>query len=267
MWLIPVVVVLAAVLLLVLRARAARARLEAWRQEVAAGYRTWLAEHRPDLPFDSEDHASQELLWEAAEGVSAGDLPALYRAFAGVRARGLAPFPEPLQLKVHLQRVLPLLIPAHLVAALPRAVVTPLPDLRLAVLYTVEGAFPGAYLTLAQVEEHGLDPAAVHGVSLAVLRQRFDGAVVQEVLATGEPRTLSTDDPTTASRLLLIPEHLPPGTSLTARIPHPTTLHLAPFPPGFGSGSSADLPSLTSTLFEVSLEGLTLARPFDPREN
>jgi hypothetical protein len=153
-----------------------------------------------------------------------------FRVCAAAALEAPRPLAGGFELKVHGPRLLPRLVDeafAAVLAALPSPpVVGRSPELGVALLYVVadEEGFP--YLTEAHLASAGVDREGVHGVSLAVLRQRLEEDEIARALA-GETVRLESADGLAPSRLLILPERLGPGEELVARVPAPTTLILS----------------------------------------
>lgn len=182
-------------------------------------------------------------------------------------ASPLVPLAGPLSLKLHGPRLLPR--PAHpeTVLALPEReppAVGRSPGLAWPLLYVIAGSEPAAYLPEAAVREAGIDVRALHGVAIAVLRQRLDPRPVERALA-GEVVEVRPADGCGAARLLLLPELLAPGQRLAALALDPATLLLAPPAEGerlaarVRAGGPEPREALLDAVLEVSAEGVAVA--------
>lgn len=218
-----------------------RARRAAWRRaagELQASLERDGWQARPAGPRTVEIVQRDELL-------AAVDLDrlerALTRAPADQRRRVLrtvaaaagqrpAALPGPYALKRHGVLTVPRLASEGLLvvtAALAPVTGDPLAGEGPRVVYQLLGE-PG--LTL--VAEHhlaaaGIDQRDLHGVALAVLRQRSDLAGAVAAARAGELVSIASEDGCGGSRLLLVAEHLSAGEQLFAAAPEPALLVVA----------------------------------------
>lgn len=229
--------VVAAVVVWHLRRRAAARRAACGEQFAAL-----LARRRPELSLGQAD-ASRWLLRRGATELAAVDPAALTRAAAGdeegrrrlflavadAAAGGPRPLAGPFDLKVHGARVLPRLADGGLrLLRLEPAVRFVAADAAgLETLYVVNGDSRPAYLTEEHLRDAGIDARDLHGVALAVLRQRFDDSQVRAALGDRRAVAVEPPDGCGASRLLLLPEALGAGERLLAAAPSPALLLVA----------------------------------------
>ncbi len=141
---------------------------------------------------------------------------------ADAARHGPRPFAGEFDLKRHGSRVLPRLADEglELLSLEPRPVRHTAADSGgLATIYLVDGEPRPAYLAEEHLRGAGIDARDVHGVALAVLRQRFEEAPVRAALAGGEVAVIAPEDGCGASRLLLLAEVLRGGEALFAAAP------------------------------------------------
>jgi hypothetical protein len=142
----------------------------------------------------------------------------------------LVPLAGPLSLKLHGSRLLPRPSHPETLVALSRQAppaVGRSAELACPLLYVVAETEPTAYVPEAAVREAGIDVPALHGVAVAVLRQRLDPTPVARALAGDEVVEVRPADGCGAARVALLPELLAPGERLTAVALDPATLLLA----------------------------------------
>ncbi len=145
-------------------------------------------------------------------------------------ASPLVPLAGPLSLKLHGPRLLPRPSHPETLAALPRRAAPAVgrsAELACPLLYLVAETDPPAYVPEAAVREAGIDVPALHGVAMAVLRQRLDPTPVARALAGDEVVEVRPADGCGAARLALLPDLLAPGEHLAAVALDPATLLLA----------------------------------------
>lgn len=169
-------------------------------------------------------------LTRAAAGRGDGDRERLLLSVADAARHGPRPFAGDFDLKRQGPRTLPRLAdeglglldlgaPAVRHAAVEAAGLT--------TVYVVDGAPRPAYLTDEHLAGAGIDARDVHGVAIAVLRQRFEEEPVRAALAGGEAALIETADGCGGSRLLLLPEALRRDEAVFAAAPTPGRLLVA----------------------------------------
>ncbi len=225
--------------------------LVVWRRRLAASRRRLchdrlaelLAEERPSLRL-VEAEASGWRLERDGRRLAALNVGALTRAATGDEGRRRRLFlaladaaesgPRPLagafELKDHGSRTLPRLADeglAVLELEPPPARFTATEAGELPFIYVVDGEPRPAYVTVEQLAAAGIDARDLHGVSQAVLRQRFDEAVVRGALDGGAAVELAPEDGCGGSRLLLLAEALAGDETLFAAAPSPALLLVA----------------------------------------
>lgn len=94
--------------------------------------------------------------------------------------------------------------------------------------YVIDYDGPQVQLMYQEVEEYGLDGAALHAVALENLRRRFPVEEVRQVIETGESRRSGNDGSVESAKLLLVQEYLQAGEELAAVIPYASNLVLNP---------------------------------------
>lgn len=147
---------------------------------------------------------------------------------------------EKLDLAEHGDRLLPRLVDGAFLAELPPDAAdlprTPLGDTGLLVVYVLDHDEAVAYLTRPQLEDLGLDVAALHDRALENLGRRFPAEAARRAIeeATGGRglSVLKSGDSYDAARLLLLPRHLREGEVVAAAVPDRDTLAVAPVPEG-----------------------------------
>ena len=146
---------------------------------------------------------------------------------AELLTRPLVPMQGPLSLKVHGPRVgLHLVDPLVLDLLAPdaRPAHRPEAELGLAATYRVDGRADRC-VTEDHLSEQAIDTRDLHGIALAVLRQRFDEDLARR-LDAGESALIESDDGTAVATLLLLPDFLAPETRIEARLEGPDRLVL-----------------------------------------
>lgn len=229
--------VLALVVLVWHLRRRAAARRALCRRQLAE----LLAELRPELSVVAAEPGRWQLtrngarlaevdaraLGRAAAGASADRRRRLFLALADAAERGPRPLAGELDLKSHGARILPRLADPglDLLADEPRAArYTDADAAGLATIYVVDRAPQSVYVTEDQLQGAGIDARDLHGVALAVLRQRFDDRPVRAAVDGGGTVTIAPPDGCGGSRLLLLAEALGAGESLYAAVPAPERL-------------------------------------------
>ena len=162
----------------------------------------------------------------------ADDEPAqrLLLAVADAAAQGPRPLAGDFDLKSHGCRTLPRLADEGLplLTLEPKAVRhTAADSAGLPTIYLVDGEPQPVYLTDEHLAQTGIDARGLHGVALAVLRQRFDEAGARTALDGGKAVILRPADGCGGSRLLLLPEILRQGESVFAAAPAADRLVIA----------------------------------------
>ena len=94
-------------------------------------------------------------------------------------------------------------------------------------MYQVDGEPAPVYVTDDQLRGAGIDARDLHGVSLAVLRQRFEEAKVRAALDGDRVVAIEPSDGCGGSRLLLVAEALEGDEELFATAPSPALLLVA----------------------------------------
>ncbi|MFQ5350887.1 MAG: hypothetical protein ACE5EG_10630 [Thermoanaerobaculia bacterium] len=153
----------------------------------------------------------------------------LFLAVADAAARGPRPWAGEFDLKSHGRRTLPRLadeglgllalepMPVRFTAAEPGDLPT---------IYLIDGEPEPVYVTDEHLADAGIDTRDLHGVALAVLRQRFDESEVRSALI-GRVVRIAPADGCGGSRLLLLPEALGDDEALYASAPAPDLLLVA----------------------------------------
>lgn len=195
-----------------------------------------LAERRPELSVVAAEPGRWQLIRggarlaevdaravsRAAGGGGADRRRRLFLALADAAEHGPRPLAGELDLKSHGANTLPRLADPglDLLADEPRpARYTAADAAGLATIYVVDGAPQPVYVTEDQLQGAGIDARDLHGVALAVLRQRFDERPVRAAVDGGETVTLAPPDGCGGSRLLLLSEALGAGETLYAAAP------------------------------------------------
>lgn len=254
-----------------LRLRAARRR-QICRQRLAS-----LLEHRrPELKLIESEPDRWRLCRDGLELAPVDGrrltraLPAerdrrrrLLLAVADAAAGGPRPFAGEFDLKSHGARVLPRLADDGLpLLALEPAVRFVAPDSAgLATIYIIDGEPRPVYLTDGHLDGSGIDARDVHGVALAVLRQRLEETRLRAALDSARVETLEPVDGCGGSRLLLLPELLRRDETLFAAAPSPGRLLVAADRATLvGTLAAMDEPTqpLAPAIFRVTGSGLTL---------
>ena len=189
----------------------------------------------------------------------------LFLAVADAAARGPRPFAGDFDLKSHGVRILPQLADEGLalLELEPGAVrYTSVDSPGLPMIYLVDGESRPVYLTDEHLDRAGIDARDVHGVALAVLRQRLDESRVRAVLGGAMVETIEPADGCGGSRLLLLPELLREGETLFASAPTPSRLLIAADRGTLGAAlveMDEPTPPLPPAIFRVTSAGLRLA--------
>lgn len=176
-----------------------------------------------EVTRDASPEAGPEIhRWDRRRVLRAIDLATRLPGRSPARALGAVaaflsdpprPLPGRFELKRHGVATVPRLVGPE-VAALDLFGLARLDSPGLARLYRTD---EGTFVTRDQLDDVGIDPAALDGVALAVLRQRTNFEPVDRALA-GEEVEWVEEDGCASSRLLLVPERLGPGVTLHAWI-------------------------------------------------
>ncbi|MCL6613119.1 MAG: DUF1444 family protein [Firmicutes bacterium] len=154
------------------------------------------------------------------------------RFLAGLR-EGLEAH-EPLSLETHREKILPRVVPEAFLGQFPPDLKLPhkpfAPGTGLIIAYVVDLANSVAYINTEQLAALGLNAEDLHELALANLEKTFTADIPAQVLAGGNVCIIKHLDSHDASRVLLVPRHLPEGAGLAALIPDRDTLVLAPVP-------------------------------------
>jgi hypothetical protein len=182
----------------------------------------------------------------------------LMLALADAAAVGPRPLAGVFELKEHGARTLPRLAGEGqpLLLREPPPVLFTLAELGLAVLYLVDGE---RFVSAEHLRQAGIDERDLHGVALAVLRQRSDEAEPRRALRGGEAVRLESADGCGGSRILLLPEALEPGERLWATAPSPAVLLVAAERPALERtmAAAAELAEpLPPAIYRATAEGL-----------
>ena len=237
-WIALAAVALAVALGAALRRRAATRRA-ACRREMAR----LLADRRPGLTVRPGEGRAWRLA-RNGDRLATLDGGALTRAAAGDAARrrriflavadaavaGPRPFAGRFDLKEQGARVLPRLADEGLELLHldpPPVRFTAAGSAGLPTIYLLADEPRPAYLGDEHLAAAGIDARDVHGVALAVLRQRFDEDEARRALDGGGPVRIEPADGCGGSRLLLLSEILGDGETLFAAAPGPALLLVA----------------------------------------
>ena len=154
----------------------------------------------------------------------------LFLAVADAADHGPRPLTGEFDLKRHGARSLPRLadqgLPLLALGAAAARYVAPA-SAGLATIYLVDGEPRPAYVTDDHLAGAGIDARGLHGVALAVLRQRFEESEVRAALTAGRVVEIAPPDGCGGSRLLLLPEALADDETLFACAPSPALLLIA----------------------------------------
>ena len=156
--------------------------------------------------------------------------PILRKFLAGLNER--AADLGPLRMDRHAHRILPRVVAREFLAPLPEGhalLHRPLGETGLVVTYVVDGPHSVAYLTGSQLGELGLTEDQLHETAMKNLEAIFSPAPVWKA-AAGNVVAVQTADSHDATRMLLVPEHLPAGGEVAVLVPDSDTLVLAPVP-------------------------------------
>ncbi len=151
----------------------------------------------------------------------------LFLALADAAESGPRPLAGEFDLKRHGARTLPRLADeglALLELEPPPARFVAIEAAELPWVYLVDGEPRPSYVTEEQLAGAGIDARDLHGVALAVLRQRFDEAAVRAALDGADAVEIAPADGCGGSRLLLLPEALGGDETLFAAAPSPELL-------------------------------------------
>lgn len=150
-------------------------------------------------------------------------------AGAEVLRHPLQPLSGALSLKIHGARVrLHLVNPAvlELTPPEPRLARRQEPALSLAATYRIDGQTDQC-VSEDHLRDQGIDTMDLHGIALAVLRQRFDDDLVRRLLE-GNPEDVRVEsqDGSAAALLLVLADFLPPDARVVATLESPDRLVL-----------------------------------------
>lgn len=163
-------------------------------------------------------------------------------AACAVLRRALRPLAGSLSLKIHGTRVgLHFVSPTvlELTAPEPRLARRPEPDLGLVATYRIDGRSDQC-VSEDHLREQAIDTADLHGIALAVLRQRFDEALVARVVG-GAREIVESQDGTAATLLFALPDFLPSGARVAAVLESPDRLVLEPWSENAGPAAGNGL--------------------------
>ena len=215
----------------------ARRRAREYREAVRNELRSTFGKEYPELDVGAALDRDSDLLRVAERRATGDERLALCRAFAARLALTAAPLAEEFDLKIHGPRLVPTLISSDFLELLPerrQVPTTAIADTGLYAIYTVSGEGEGDGALSYLVDDHlravGVDRRDIHGIAIAVLRQRFEPADVAELPATGALRVRTTGLTHTAAALLVLGESLGPGETLFAAVPRSDRLWLAAEP-------------------------------------
>lgn len=141
----------------------------------------------------------------------------------------------PLALETHGERIMPRLVPPGFFDELPpEAAVphTPVGETGLSVAYVLDLERSVAYLTRGHLEDLGLDRAGVHALALRNLSARTPAEVLRRLCEGDGIQLLRTGDSYDATRLLLLPPHVPEGESRVVAVPDRDSLVVMSLPAG-----------------------------------
>jgi hypothetical protein len=163
---------------------------------------------------------------ECARSGRGGQEAVIRKFLAGLHER--AADLGPLSLDRHGSRLLPRVVPSGFLEGNPFPQ-RPLGETGLAVVYVLDAPHSVAYLTREQLAELGIGETELHERAMKNLEAIFSPAAVWKA-AAGNVVAVQTGDSHDATRLLLVPEHLPSGGEVAALVPDSDTLVLAPVP-------------------------------------
>jgi hypothetical protein len=152
--------------------------------------------------------------------------PVIRQFLAGLNER--AADRGPLRMDRHGHRILPRVVAREFVGAEP-LLNRPLGETGLVVTYVIDGPHSVAYLTAPQLAELGLTEEKLHETAMKNLEAIFSPGPVWKA-AAGNVVAVQTADSHDATRMLLVPEHLPAGGEVAVLVPDSDTLVLAPVP-------------------------------------
>lgn len=138
----------------------------------------------------------------------------------------------PLRFDRHAHRLLPRVVPSGFLGGLPGEapiLSRPIGETGLAVAYVVDGPHSVAYVGRAQLADLGLTEEQLHERAMKNLEAVFSPSAVWRA-AAGNVVAVQTADSHDATRMLLVPEHLPSGGEVAVLVPDTDTLVLAPVP-------------------------------------
>lgn len=127
-----------------------------------------------------------------------------------------------LALETHGERVLPRLVPPGFFDELPPEAELPhtaVGETGLCVAYVLDLERSVAYLTRGHLEDLGLDRAGVHALALRNLAARTPPEVLRRLCEGDGIHVLKTGDTYDATRLLLLPPHVPEGQARVVAVP------------------------------------------------
>jgi len=138
----------------------------------------------------------------------------------------------PLRLDRHGHRLLPRVVPESFLGSLPAEASIlhrPLGGTGLVVTYVVDGPHSVAYVARRQLSELGLTEDQLHDRAMRNLEAIFQPAAVWRA-AAGTAVAVQNADSHDATRMLLVPDHLPAAGEVAVLVPDSDTLVLAPVP-------------------------------------
>ena len=141
---------------------------------------------------------------------------------------------EDFSLATHGERILPRVVPAGFVEAMPekgRPVHRQFEGTGLSVVWVIDSEHSVRYIDEEMRASLGIDAEEIDALGLENLRKTFSGDVVRRAVEEGSMAMVKAMDTFDAARILLIPEHLREGESVAALIPDRDTLCIGPIPP------------------------------------
>ena len=200
-----------------------------------------IAQNNDKLQLRRPDGADGELylqkLFSAIHAVKANSPEQrwpLYEQFAASLLADVEEYDRALDPATDSARVMPRLVTAEFLAALPADAelpIRPLGKTGLSVAYVLDSPNRVSYLTRKHAAELQLaDDDALHALALANLRKATPADGIRDAASGQGLQVFKSMDTYDAARLLLVPENLRPGEGLVAAAPDRDTLALLSMP-------------------------------------